>query len=264
MSEIGPDRDGLIDGAGGAHDQPVEGELEDGRPRLGQTDEQPLEQDPASTPQQPAPALPRRAQQTASRSTPSTSSGPVSQPQRLPSHLPIPPTFQLSITSPVQAENNAQETASSSQTQTHPQPIPPIASSSYSSSFTTQATSHPRPQIDLGRPSKRPRYSLNMDQSNHHNLNISTITSSSIQSPLYSDDDDDEINQKSSSPSSPPRPHSQHQSSPLKSPKTLPQTITTPNQPQDLQSLLKIFSDGLHALAPHLISPQSAKRRPSV
>lgn len=89
MSEIGPDRDGLIDGAGGAHDQPVEGELEDGRPRLGQTDEQPLEQDPASTPQQPAPALPRRAQQTASRSTPSTSSGPVSQPQRSVSSSPI-------------------------------------------------------------------------------------------------------------------------------------------------------------------------------
>jgi hypothetical protein len=100
-------------------------------------------------------------------------------------------------------------------------------------------------------------------QSSHPNQNNLT-SSSSIQPPLYSDDEDDEMtearptnssiinnnnttNQNHSSTSRP-----QH-SSPSKSPKN-----PTIHPLQDLQSLLKNFSDGLHALAPHLISPSPA------
>ncbi|KAA1102672.1 hypothetical protein PGTUg99_030082 [Puccinia graminis f. sp. tritici] len=118
-----------------------------------------------------------------------------------------------------------------------------------------------RPQNDSHqRPSKRPRYAIGM-QSNHQNQNnnnntnnLTSSSSSSIQPPLYSDDEDDEmsearpanssiINNINNNHSSTSRP--QHSKSP---------NNPTIHPPQDLQSLLKNFSDGLRALAPHLIS----------
>ncbi|PLW22054.1 hypothetical protein PCASD_19446 [Puccinia coronata f. sp. avenae] len=272
-----------VDRDGDQFREPIEGSLADSRSLPGQREEDdPVERvGPSVTRSDPAlfGGGVQQESNPAGRSVTSTPAVSASQ-AHLASPLPTPPVRRHSTPLPQDEDHDARprivsdvdapSTASASQP-LPAQRIPPTRSSS-----TAQSTLHPRPETDSHRPAKRPRYAvLSMDQSNHHIVNIVTATSSSIQPPLYSDDDDDEMsdagltnshaplllinNHSSNSPSSSshPRLHPQHQSSPSKSPKPLPPT-TALNHPQDLQSLLKNFSDGLHALAPQLLSPSSA------
>ncbi|OAV88145.1 hypothetical protein PTTG_07615 [Puccinia triticina 1-1 BBBD Race 1] len=136
-----------------------------------------------------------------------------------PAAHPLPPS---SANTPLQTQDRSAAslhplpTASHpSTTAHHPRPPPPPPPS------TLEQPSHQRPSADSQRPSKRPRYSPR----SMHSPDIHPAEPPN-------DDDDDAPRHRSSHPAAPPK-----------------------NLTQDFHSLLKTFSDGLRALAPHLISP---------